>query len=267
MNLSPTEIDRLVIFSAAEHARRLRRHGVRLSHPEAVALIADEMLLAARKGVGYSEIVDQATRLLSGDDVEPGVASMIEFVSVEANFEQGTKMVIVFRPILPGRVADDGPQPGDVITPDGDIQLNAGRPRIELDVTNTGDRDIQVRSHTHFFETNRALRLRPSPGLGHAAGCGALAAASASSPGCGGGVALVPIGGDRVVCGQAGLAQGRLDDPASRPGRAGRGPQRRLPGGLSHGHDVTPRLRRHLRPHHRRPGPPGRHRAAGRDRA
>ena len=55
------------------------------------SLIADEMLLAARKGVGYSEIVDQASRLLSGDDVEPGVASMIEFVSVEANFSRARR--------------------------------------------------------------------------------------------------------------------------------------------------------------------------------
>lgn len=212
MNLTPTEVDRLVIFSAAEHARRLRSHGVRLSHPEAVALIADEMLLAARKGVGYSDIVDQATRLLSSDDVEPGVASMIEFVSVEANFEQGTKMVIVFRPILPGRVAETAPQPGEVITPDGDITLNAGRPPIELDVTNTGDRDIQVRSHTHFFETNRALDFDRARAWGMRLDVGSGGGVR-FEPGLRRRVTLVPIGGDRIVCGQAGLAQGRLDDP------------------------------------------------------
>jgi urease subunit gamma/beta len=213
MNLSPTEIDRLVIFSAAEHARRLRRHGVRLSHPEAVALIADEILLAARKGVGYSEIVDQASRLLSGDDVEPGVASMIEFVSVEANFEQGTKMVIVFRPILPGRVADDGPPPGEVITPDGDIQLNAGRPRIELDVTNTGDRDIQVRSHAHFFEVNRALRFDREQAFGmrldRPSGTGVR-----FEPGVPVRVDLVAIGGTGDVHGFANLTDGSIHDPA-----------------------------------------------------
>jgi urease subunit gamma/beta len=212
MNLTPTEIDRLVIFSAAEHARRLRSHGVRLSHPEAVALIADEMLLAARKGVGYSDIVDQATRLLSSDDVEPGVASMIEFVSVEANFEQGTKMVIVFRPILPGSQADTSPQPGEVITPDGDIALNAGRPVIELDVTNTGDRDIQVRSHTHFFETNRALDFDRARAWGMRLDVGSGGGVR-FEPGLRRRVTLVQIGGDRIVCGQAGLAQGRLDDP------------------------------------------------------
>jgi urease subunit gamma/beta len=212
MNLTPTEIDRLVIFSAAEHARRLRRHGVRLSHPEAVALIADEMLLAARKGMGYSDIVDQATRLLSSDDVEPGVASMIEFVSVEANFEQGTKMVIVFRPILPGSQVDTSPQPGEVITPDGDIALNAGRPVIELDVTNTGDRDIQVRSHTHFFETNRALDFDRARAWGMRLDVGSGGGVR-FEPGLRRRVALVPIGGERIVCGQAGLAQGRLDDP------------------------------------------------------
>ena len=113
MNLSPTEIDRLVIFSAAEHARRLRRHGVRLSHPEAVALIADEMLLAARKGVGYSEIVDQATRLLSGDDVEPGVASMLEHPArSRPTSEHGQKLVTVSTTHPPGPCEPiDGPSP------------------------------------------------------------------------------------------------------------------------------------------------------------
>ena len=213
MNLSPTEIDRLVIFSAAEHARRLRQHGVRLSHPEAVALIADEMLLAARKGVGYSDIVDQATRLLSSDDVEPGVAAMIEFVSVEANFAQGTKMVIVFRPILPGQQADHSPMPGEVITPDADITLNAGRPQIELDVLNTGDRDIQVRSHSHFFETNRALQFDRAQAWGMRLDVGSGGGVR-FEPGLRRRVTLVPIGGERIVHGQAGLARGALDEPA-----------------------------------------------------
>ncbi|MDB5820200.1 MAG: ureA [Rhizobacter sp.] len=211
MNLSPTEHDRLLIFMSAEHARRLRACGVRLSHPEAVALIADEMLLAARKGLSYSEIVDLGATLLTTDDVEPGVASMIEYVSVEANFEEGTKMVIVFRPVLRGAQADDAPMPGELITADGDIELNAGRATVEIDVVNTGDRDIQVRSHSHFFETNRALdfdrarawgmRLDVQPGGG-----------VRFEPGLRKRVKLVAFTGDRVVHGQAGLANGRLDD-------------------------------------------------------
>jgi len=213
MNLTPTEIDRLLIFTAAEHARRLRAHGVRLSHPEAVALIADEMLLAARKGMGYEAIVDMAARLLTDEDVEPGVPDMVEFVSVEANFEQGNKMVIVFRPIGPGASAQDGASPGEIISPEGDIELNAGRPTVTLDVINTGDRDIQVRSHTHFFETNRALSFDRAKAFGMK-----LDVASGSGvrfePGLRRQVTLVPMAGERIVRGQAGLTQGRLDDPA-----------------------------------------------------
>ena len=69
MNLTPTEMDRLVIFTAAEMARRNRRLGVRLSHPEAVALITDEVMLAARRDMPYAEIRDMAGRLLTTDDV------------------------------------------------------------------------------------------------------------------------------------------------------------------------------------------------------
>ena len=215
MNLSPTELDRLTIFMAAEHARRLRAAGVRLSHPEAVALIADEMLLAARKGMTYEAIVDMAGRLLTSDDVEPGVAAMVEFVSVEAGFPEGTKMVIVFRPIGPGRGAADDVEAGEIITADGEIELNAGRPRIELDVINTGDRDIQVRSHTHFFEVNRALDFDRAKAFGMRLDVGSGGGVR-FEPGLRKRVGLIPMAGDRVVRGQAGLTQGSLDDDAVR---------------------------------------------------
>ncbi|HEX2886591.1 urease subunit beta [Vineibacter terrae] len=217
MNLSPTELDRLTIFTAAEHARRLRAAGVRLSQPEAVALIADEMLLGARKGMTYEAIVDMAGRLLSSDDVEPGVAAMVEMVSVEAGFAEGTKMVIVFKPIGPGRDAaeETEAEAGEIITADGEITLNAGRARIELDVVNTGDRDIQVRSHTHFFEVNRALDFDRAKAFGMRLDVGSGSGVR-FEPGLRKRVGLVPMGGQRVVRGQAGLTQGSLDDDAVR---------------------------------------------------
>lgn len=103
MNLTLTEQERLIIFQAAEFARRHKALGIKLSHPEAVALIADEMLLAARRDMPYAEIVDMAGRLLTSDDVLPGVAGMISVVSVEGNFEEGTKMIVVFNPLAPAR--------------------------------------------------------------------------------------------------------------------------------------------------------------------
>jgi urease subunit gamma/beta len=215
MNLAPTEVERLTIFMAAEHARRLRTHGIRLSHPEAVALIADEMMLAARKGMTYEAIVDMAGQLLTADDVEPGVPVMVEMISVEANFAQGTKMVIVFAPIGPGQSASTEAEPGEIITVDGEIELNAGRPQTVIDVINTGDRDIQVRSHTHFFEVNRALDFDRAQAFGMR--LDVLSGGGVRfEPGLRKRVTLVPMAGDRIVRGQAGLTQGALDDDGVR---------------------------------------------------
>ena len=83
MNLSPTEMDRLVIFNAAQMARRNRSLGIRLSHPEAVAYITDEVMTAARRNMPYAEIRDMAGRLLTSDDVEPGVGQMIPMLYIE----------------------------------------------------------------------------------------------------------------------------------------------------------------------------------------
>ena len=90
MNLIPTELERLTIFSAAEFARRNRRDGVLLSQPEAVALLTDEMMHAARRGVPYEDIVDLAGKLLTAADVMPGVPSMISVICAEGAFPEGT---------------------------------------------------------------------------------------------------------------------------------------------------------------------------------
>ena len=163
MNLSPTEMDRLVIFNAAQMARRNRSLGIKLSHPEAVAYITDEVMTAARRNLPYAEIRDMAGRLLTTDDVEPGVAQMIPMLYVELMFAEGTKVMALFEPIQPAEGAvSDAIVPGEVIEGSGDIEMFTALPAVTIDVVNTGDRDIQVRSHTHFFEVNR-----PRRGLGH----------------------------------------------------------------------------------------------------
>jgi urease subunit gamma/beta len=215
MNLTPTEQERLIIFQAAEFARRHRALGVKLSHPEAVALIADEMLLAARRDMPYAEIVDMAGRLLTSDDVLPGVAAMISVVSVEGNFEEGTKMIVVFNPVGPGTEAVVNDElPGEIITPDEDIEINPGRPRVTIDVVNTGDRDIQVRSHAHFFEVNPALDFDRKRAFGmridKPSGVGIR-----FEPGLVKTIDLVPLAGNRIVNGEAGLVNGRLDAPGA----------------------------------------------------
>lgn len=216
MNLSPTEMDRLVIFSAAQMARRNRSLGIRLSHPEAVAFIADEVMTMARRDIPYAEIRDAANKLLTTDDVEPGVAEMIPMLYIECLFAEGTKVMAVFEPIGPGNepLLDDL-VPGEIIAGGGDIEMFADLPSVTIDITNTGDRDIQIRSHSHVFETNRALRFDRAAAWGMKidmpSGTGIR-----FEPGVTKSVRLVPIAGSRVVLGQAGLVNGPLDEPGAK---------------------------------------------------
>ncbi|GAS94606.1 urease beta/gamma subunit [Mycolicibacterium canariasense] len=207
MNLTPTEIERLMIFGAAEMARRNLREGLRLSHPEAVALLVDEVMLAARKDMSYAEVVDHAAQVLTSDQCEPGVPDMIGIVTMDAPFPDGTKLVTLIDPIA--RAAGDI-RPGEVLVGDQPVALFEGQPRVTLTVVNRGDRDVQVRSQTHFVETNPALEFDRRAAWGHK-----LAIASGAGvrfePGIPVEVTLVPMSGDRVAQGFSGLVNGPLD--------------------------------------------------------
>ena len=214
MNLSPTELERLVIFNAAEFARRNRRNAIPLSHPEAVALIADEVMLAARAGRPYDEILDIAGELLSAQDVLPGVAEMITVVMIDAPFAEGTKLMAIFDPIKNGdEQATDGP--GAVITTGQPVDFFPDEETVSLSVINTADRDVQVRSHSHFFEVNRALAFDRASAWGMK-----LAVMSGGGvrfePGMPKTVTLTPIRGERVVFGFQGLVDGALDAPGNK---------------------------------------------------
>ena len=99
MKLTPREQDRLTIFSMAELARRRRARGVLLNHPEAMALICDELLEEARSGRPYAEVVDLGGRLLERPEVMDGVPEMIPFIQLEALFPDGSKLLTIHRPI------------------------------------------------------------------------------------------------------------------------------------------------------------------------
>ena len=162
MLLTPTEMERLTIFMAAELARKRRAKGLALNHPEAVALIVDEILEGAREGRGVADLISWGSTILSTDDVMPGVAALMPIIQVEGLFPDGSKLVTVHDPIRPGSksIAEGGVVPGEIITGgDEDVEINAGRPRVTLTAVNTGDRPIQVGSHYHFFETNKALHF------------------------------------------------------------------------------------------------------------
>ena len=99
MHLTPREKDKLLVSMAASVARRRLERGVRLNHPEAIALIADFVVEGARDGRSVADLMEHGARVLTRDQVMEGVAEMIADVQVEATFPDGTKLVTVHEPI------------------------------------------------------------------------------------------------------------------------------------------------------------------------
>ena len=99
MNLTPREKDKLLISMAAMVARRRLDRGVKLNHPEAVALITDFVVEGARDGRSVSQLMSEGAEVLSCDQVMEGVAEMLHDIQVEATFPDGTKLVTVHQPI------------------------------------------------------------------------------------------------------------------------------------------------------------------------
>jgi urease subunit gamma len=99
MHLSPREQEKLLIVVAGDLARRRRERGLKLNHPEAVALITAELLEAARDGKSVAELMSLGATFVSRDEVMDGVAEMIHDVQVEATFPDGTKLVTVHHPV------------------------------------------------------------------------------------------------------------------------------------------------------------------------
>jgi urease subunit gamma/beta len=233
MHLTPREIDKLILHQAGFLAQKRLARGLRLNYVESVALIATQLLEFIRDGRPVSELMDLGRRLLGVDDVLDGVAEMIDEVQVEGTFPDGTKLVTVHHPIVarqgdmalalhgsflpapaeqqsaaPGHavVVLDG-APGAVHAEDGELVLNEGRETIELTVANRGDRPIQVGSHYHFIEANRALDFDRAKAYGLRLDIPAGTAVR-FEPGETKTVHLVPIAGRRVIQGGNGWAAG-----------------------------------------------------------
>ncbi|MBV6700685.1 urease subunit gamma [Kitasatospora aureofaciens] len=213
MRLTPTERDRLLIFTAAELARARRARGVRLNIPEATALIADTVCEAARDGLRLAEAIEAGRSVLTADDVLPGVPDVVTVVQVEAVFDDGTRLAVVNDPFKgAGSLGDEAP--GGALIGEG-----AGYDPVEetvvLLVHNTSEVPISVTSHFHFFEANPRLAFDRAAAYGtHLA---VLAGSSVRfDPGATVEVGLVPIGGERVAIGFAGLVDGPLDAPGAK---------------------------------------------------
>jgi urease subunit gamma/beta len=213
MHLSPKETDRLLLFMAGELARRRRARGLRLNYPEARALIADEIVEGARDGKSVAELMDLGARLLTTDDVLPGVAELVGTLQVEAFFEDGQKLVTVHDPIRAGSEPVEGVVPGEVVAAEGEIELSPGRETAALVVSNTGDRPVQVGSHFHFFEVNRALEFDRARAFGMHLDIPSGTAVR-FEPGEEREVDLVAFGGDREVHGLNLLTGGPTGDGA-----------------------------------------------------
>jgi urease subunit gamma/beta len=241
VHLTPRELDRLTLHQAGFVAQKRLARGVRLNHPETVALVATVLLELIRDGRRVAELMDVGRRLLGRRQVMPGVPELVPEVQVEGTFPDGTKLVTVHHPIA----ADDGDlalalygsflpvppldrfgpdaeppareemAPGEVLPAPGAITLNEGRAVVRLRVTNLADRPIQVGSHYHFVEANPYLRFDRGRAYGRRLDVPAGMAVR-FEPGETRTVDLVDIAGDRVIRGGNALATG----PVTEEGRA-----------------------------------------------
>lgn len=209
MHLTPREQEKLLVYIAAQVARARQARGLKLNHPEAMAILSAEIAEGARDGRSVAELMAYGKQILNAEDVMPGVPEMISEIQIEATFPDGTKLVTVHQPIPPSGAN----APGAFILGSEPIVANAGREVIELPVQNSGDRPIQVGSHAHFYEVNAALRFDRDAAWGKH-----LAIPSGTAvrfePGQERSVRLVTFGGTREVFGLRGLANSATDGPA-----------------------------------------------------
>ena len=159
MNLTPKELDRLTIFTLAELARKRKARGIKLNHPEAVALICDEVMEEARAGHSFDEVYAHGMQVLTEDDVMVGVAELASRIYIEPLFNDGTKLVVLHHPIqkVSKEIQEQESIPGSLQS--DTITINAGKPTITLSVTNTSDHPVQITSHMPFWEINQRMQF------------------------------------------------------------------------------------------------------------
>ena len=157
MRLTAWEEERLLIFTAAELARRHRDRGLLLNAPEAVAIICDAMLETARAGASYAEVEAAGRAAVAPEQVLPGVAGLVGDVRLEVLMDDGARLIVLLDPLGPAAV--DGP--GAVVRATPAPTDSPARPEpgatIDLDVRNTSARVVRVSSHFPFDRVNQRL--------------------------------------------------------------------------------------------------------------
>ncbi|MEE9405744.1 MAG: urease subunit beta [Algisphaera sp.] len=236
MHLTPRELEKLTLHNAGFVAQKRLARGVRLNQPEAVALIATVVMEWIRDGRRVADCMSEGRRLLGRRQVMAGVGEMLHDVQIEGTFPDGSKLVTVHEPIaaedgdlaaalygsflpIPANAAfdqtvdqtEDAVEPGACDVAAGDIELNAGRATVDVEVTNMGDRPVQVGSHYPFIETNAALHFDRGAAYGMRLDIPAGTAVR-FEPGEMRSVTLVELAGERVVKGGNALSDGALND-------------------------------------------------------
>ena len=157
MRLIPWEEERLQVFAAAELARRRREAGVPLNHPEAVAIICDAMLEAARAGGTYADVEAAGRLAVDPFEVIEGVREILDEVRLEVLFGDGSRVIALSDPLSRGKPRDPLGPGALVIGDPADIVVNEARDAIDLVVTSRSRRRVRVSSHFPFERVNPRL--------------------------------------------------------------------------------------------------------------
>lgn len=197
MKLPPSDVEKLLLSVAGMVARDRRARGVRLNHPEAVALLSCWVIERARDGdATVEQLMAEGREVLAPGEVMEGVAELLDEVQVEATFPDGRKLVTIHAPVA----TSDGIVPGEVVVGSEPVSLSTGRERQLATVLNDGDRPIQVGSHFHFADANDALRFDRDAANGFRLDVPAGTSVR-FEPGVARTVTLVALGGARHVAG------------------------------------------------------------------
>jgi urease subunit gamma/beta len=208
VELTPSELDRLLIFSVAQLAQSRRARGVKLNKPEAVALISNAVIESARDGANHSQALQAGINAVTDADLLPGVGPLLSGIAVEAVFSDGRRLVVV------DFESTDQDVPGKVTR----LEQIASTHKPDVNsvvVVNKSEIQISVTTHMHFFEANPKLQFDRVATYGRHLHIPAGEHVD-FPPGVEISVNLVPIAGNRILIGFAGLVDGSLDAPGAK---------------------------------------------------
>jgi urease subunit gamma/beta len=208
VELTPSELDRLLIFNVAQLAQSRRARGVKLNKPEAVALISHAVIESARDGASHSHALQAGLTAVTDSDLLPGIGPLLSGIAVEAVFSDGRRLVVV------DFESGDSDVPGKVTR----LEPIASIPNPDVNsvvVVNKSEIQISVTTHMHFFESNPKLQFDRIATYGRHLHIPAGEHVD-FPPGVEVSVNLVPISGNRILIGFAGLVDGPLDAPGAK---------------------------------------------------